>query len=312
MVYFNYHNRRSDDMRVKVNRNFERGFTLVELLAVIVILAIVLAIAIPGIGAIINSSKVAAYNSQMDLMKRAASLYVSQYGDSNTNSVRLDQLVSTGLIQNTPTNPMTNQPFDNIIIDVSGANSTNGYSVYEGPELATGMIPVYYDDATGLWKKADKTNPNGSWYGYNNQKWANAVTVTSTNRSTYQSAAAGTTIAMSDINTMFVWIPRFKYMIPLGTGAREIKIQFETKYAPKSTGDAINSYYTHTAFTFNGTELGGIWVGKFETTGTITAPTILPDTTSIRSQTEKLCMIVSRLICKVHQHMALVQIMMSI
>jgi type IV pilus assembly protein PilA len=34
-----------------------KGFTLVELLAVIVILAIILAIAIPGIGLIINNSK---------------------------------------------------------------------------------------------------------------------------------------------------------------------------------------------------------------------------------------------------------------
>ena len=37
--------------------NMKKGFTLVELLAVIVILAIILAIAIPGISNIIDSSK---------------------------------------------------------------------------------------------------------------------------------------------------------------------------------------------------------------------------------------------------------------
>ena len=41
--------------------------------------------------------------------------------------------------------------------------------------------------------------------------WANAVTVSETNRQTYLNADAGTTIPMSDINTMWVWVPRYKY-----------------------------------------------------------------------------------------------------
>ncbi len=48
------------------------------------------------------------------------------------------------------------------------------------PELNGDMIPVYYEktsDTTGEWKKADINNTNNDWYDYNNQKWANAVTV---------------------------------------------------------------------------------------------------------------------------------------
>ncbi|MFA5407467.1 MAG: hypothetical protein WC343_01700, partial [Bacilli bacterium] len=97
----------------------------------------------------------------------------------------------------------------------------------------------------------------------------------------------GTTILEVDVLTYFVWIPRFKYMIPAGTGAREVKVSFETKYTAKSTGDAVSSYYTHPAFTFGTEELNGIWVGKFETTGSITAPTIKPNVQSIVSQTVK-------------------------
>jgi len=75
------------------------------------------------------------------------------------------------------------------------------------PELASNMIPVTYNGTS--WVKADSGNSNKSWYDYDNKKWANAVTVTSANRSTYLSASAGTPISMDDINTMWVWIPRF-------------------------------------------------------------------------------------------------------
>ncbi|MGN1028492.1 MAG: hypothetical protein ACI4P7_00190, partial [Bacilli bacterium] len=64
---------------------------------------------------------------------------------------------------------LTGQQYINL--DKSGANV---------PELATGMIPVYYDDASGTWKKADSSNIDkaNKWYDYNNKMWANAVTVT--------------------------------------------------------------------------------------------------------------------------------------
>jgi hypothetical protein len=42
---------------------------------------------------------------------------------------------------------------------------------------------------------------------------------------------------------------------------------------------------THPAFTFGKTELNGIWVAKFETTGTAASPTIKPNLSSLRSQT---------------------------
>ena len=58
------------------------------------------------------------------------------------------------------------------------------------------------------------------------------------------------------------------------TGPREIGIMFEDKTADKQNGDAIDTYHTHPAFTFGDTELSGIWVGKFETTGTRDEPTI--------------------------------------
>ena len=89
-------------------------------------------------------------------------------------------------------------------LDKSGANA---------PKLTSNMIPVYYDEGSNEWKKADSNNAKeaNKWYDYDNKMWANAVTVTSANRDTYLNAEAGTTIPMDDINTMWVWIPRYTY-----------------------------------------------------------------------------------------------------
>ena len=66
---------------------------------------------------------------------------------------------------------------------------------------------------------------------------------------------------------------------------REISISFENKNAAKSIGNAIDSNYrTHPAFTFGNTELNGIWVGKFETTGNATTPTVKPNLHSLADQ----------------------------
>ena len=173
-------------------------------------------------------------------------------------------------------------------LDKSGANK---------PELTNNMIPVYYDNTNKVWRKADAKNSkkNNKWYDYDNKMWANAVTVTNTNRQTYLNANAGTEINMNDINTMWVWIPRYTYTYLNTNTPEEIKIKFEN--GTNSTGtikctdvvgkgatsqtctDTTNgslkggtSTYTHPAFTFGDKELTGLWVGKFESSAT-TLPT---------------------------------------
>ncbi len=46
------------------------------------------------------------------------------------------------------------------------------------PELNGDMVPVYYDEASGVWRKADENNTSTEhkWYDYNNKMWANSVT----------------------------------------------------------------------------------------------------------------------------------------
>ena len=81
-------------------------------------------------------------------------------------------------------------------LDKSGANS---------PELLEGLIPIKYNGSA--WVKADETNGDSTyqWYDYDNQMWANAVLVSDSSRTTYESASMGTTINESDVLAYYVW-----------------------------------------------------------------------------------------------------------
>ena len=175
------------------------------------------------------------------------------------------------------------------------------------PVLAEGMIPITYDGSN--WIKADEYGAYNNWYDYGNQKWANAVMVTSAKRDTYMNANIGTTIPENDILAYYVWIPRYKYKLfnatyASGKASQLIEVIFEN--GTSTTGNVTCTYasngaetcqnksngnwYTHPAFTMinasgNKTELKGIWVGKFETTGSTTTPTIKPGVSSLRNIT---------------------------
>ena len=48
-------------------------------------------------------------------------------------------------------------------------------------------------------------------------------------------------------------------------------------YTDANTAANNTTWATHPAFTFGSTELNGLWIGKFETTGTVTNPTVKPN-----------------------------------
>ena len=166
-------------------------------------------------------------------------------------------------------------------------NACNPSAVEEpnAPVLVNGMIPIKYDGTK--WVKASTTTAN-DWYDYTNKMWANAVMVTSETRGTYMNASAGTTISEEDILAYYVWIPRYKYQLfnvdSTTMDPIEIQVKFEDKSTDKSSGTANGDWLTHPAFTFGTTELAGIWVGKFSTTGDATTPTIRPNLVALTNQ----------------------------
>ncbi len=141
------------------------------------------------------------------------------------------------------------------------------------PVLTSGMIPVTYDEGQASWVKADTSS---TWYDYDAQMWANAVTVTEAQRSQYMSAEAGTAIPISAINTMWVWIPRYEYQYTnLGNdyagGTQDLPGEVKINFISSEQGTPSNNtmYKIPEGFTFGGEELSGFWMGKFETSGSI-------------------------------------------
>ena len=88
---------------------------------------------------------------------------------------------------------------------------------------------------------------------------------------------------------MYVWIPRYKYQLfnvsGTSTNPQMINIEFEGVDTVESSGKQNGEWLTHPAFTFGTTKLNGIWVGKFETSGSVGNLTIKPDITSLRNIT---------------------------
>ena len=188
-----------------------------------------------------------------------------------TNSDTMDQSFSLSLNGSCTDKPL---PYSEDILN-------GGY-----PQLDDGMIPVVISD-TGVVQTINSTDSN--WYNYKNKKWANVVLVNNNSRANYLNTT-GVTVNEDDILAYYVWIPRYKYKIWSVDNnnkkgkEQEIQIVFENKSDSKTLGTQIGKYRTHPAFTFGSDELNGIWVGKFETTGTADTPTIKPNVQSLRNQ----------------------------
>jgi len=158
------------------------------------------------------------------------------------------------------------------------------YIVSEGvnkPKLATGMTAKKWNTSTLVWDTIASPDTDTSWYDYANKQWANAQTAD---------------------GSMWVWIPRYVYNISTGwhTGTvGTINIQF-SKGINDSWNGSIDSglgasssnfttnlgkFTSQPAFTFGSIELTGIWVAKFEASGSTSAVDIKPNVAALRSIT---------------------------
>lgn len=63
-------------------------------------------------------------------------------------------------------------------LDSSGANR---------PDLKDNMLPIYYDEVSKSWKKADSSNTNETyrWYDYDKSMWANTVVLNDSHKQIY-------------------------------------------------------------------------------------------------------------------------------
>ena len=132
--------------RMKELKKDQRGLTLIELLAVVVILGIIMAIAIPAIGGIIEKQKAKAHKANALMILDAAQIYFTD-NPSSTASVTVKALKDGGYLQAVPQDPFTNATYNdtNSKVEKDGndlkitlpsaktANDTSiGFEVYSG------------------------------------------------------------------------------------------------------------------------------------------------------------------------------------
>ena len=133
------------------------------------------------------------------------------------------------------------------------------------PVLKDNLVPITISE-DGTVTKADLYQ---EWYNYENKEWANAVILKDETK-TYNN---GDTIPESNIESYFVWIPRYKYQIfdegnytgltSIQNKVQTINVVFENKDTTPSNGTTKGTWLTHPAFT--SFDSNGFWVGKFET-----------------------------------------------
>lgn len=90
----------------------KKGFTLVELLVVIVIIAILWAVGASAFNTYINDAKLSTYDQELSWLKNSSAAKFAQSFDSDKISFNLESTTATALVDKTSTDPLTDITVD--------------------------------------------------------------------------------------------------------------------------------------------------------------------------------------------------------
>ena len=301
----------------------KKGFTLIELMGIIILMSVLILLASPTVIEVVKKSREKLRYQNINTIVEAARQWVA----SNYNKVEVPDSAGESYCMNLSTlkkteffedvdviDPTdTSVKFDGSIIITYNANTKQNDFEYvntkctrEGavtnyadssgansPIVTDNMIPVKYVSG-----KTIVANRENEWYNYDKSNWANVVVVKANKYASYVKAY-DTEIASSDILGYFVWIPRFKYQIWDNDGSSKtpqtINVKFESGVNMTGSGSTNGEWITHPAFCFgtvindsrkkcSGEEVTGLWIGKFETSGSVTDPKVISNASALVSQ----------------------------
>jgi general secretion pathway protein G len=114
----------------------KRGFTLIELMVVMVLIALLLTIAVPRYFGTIDSGKLSVQRQNISAIRDAIDKY---YGDQGKYPETLQDLVDKKYLRSVPIDPVTEHP-DWVIVPPTDPNLTGVYDIKSAkpPQGATG------------------------------------------------------------------------------------------------------------------------------------------------------------------------------
>jgi len=124
----------------------KKGFTLVELLGAIVILALLSLIAIPAVTNVVKSNKQKLYDAQLEGIRSSAKAWSSDninlLPENGCIVVYLDQLKAAGFVENDIKNPKNGELLENnIYVEITANGNTYDYVVKDsGVSLCNSVI----------------------------------------------------------------------------------------------------------------------------------------------------------------------------
>ena len=163
----------------------KNGFTLVELLSIVVILGIIVVVALPQISGSIGSKKEKQYNKIVKIVENAGKVYLTENG--TRDSVSIDILIKNDYLTSGLKNPINNTPLTGCVKKITSDGVTKyKYEVDNCPDenifIVDHITNLYNDEETrikdGL-KKDNTPDQNIRYYGsnpnnyvlFNNELW---------------------------------------------------------------------------------------------------------------------------------------------
>ena len=273
---------------MKRNAKKNKGITLIALVITIIVLLILAGVTIASLsgdnGILTRAAEAKEQTKKADAEEQIKLGLTEVLMNSNLGKGTLETLLNnkfgSGNVTSNPDGSFTiTQDGYQVKVDSKGTiieseidgggnqKPAGGIAGTDGTNANAPVLPKNVNFEYVTWNgETEKTSPTKpeNWYNYAEGKWANIKT-------TYNGKIA-----------YWVWIPRYEYIVPAGNGSAGPK-QIEVKFT-QSTKVSSPEYTMHPAFKFGDDELPGIWVAKFEASGSIGAVNVVPGQPSLRSQ----------------------------
>ena len=144
-----------------------KGFTLIEIMAVIVVLGLLIAIIVPVVNNLLKDSEDTLSDEQIDLVVKASQKYMVEHSEllpegSAYSAVYIDDLINSGVIDNDSViDPKTKEELDGCVV----VNYNENFNQYEYNYRDDCSINITFDPEGGSVDTTSKKVMIGKTFG---------------------------------------------------------------------------------------------------------------------------------------------------